>query len=43
MENYKAILEQVESLQRELMTITDYSETVYQDFEELIADLEELI
>lgn len=43
MENYKAILEQVESLQRELMTITDYSEDVYQDFEELIADLEELI
>lgn len=39
---YKRLLKQVESLQSDLMDIEDYSEDVYQAFERLIEELEEV-
>lgn len=39
---YKRLLEEVESLQSDLMDIDDYSEEVYQAFERLIEELEEV-
>lgn len=39
---YKRLLKQVESLQKDLMFIDDYSEDVYQAFERLIEELEEV-
>ncbi|QAX97491.1 hypothetical protein EfsSzw1_17 [Enterococcus phage EfsSzw-1] len=39
---YKRLLKQVENLQKDLMFIDDYSEEVYQAFERLIEELEEV-
>ncbi|UMO76781.1 hypothetical protein [Enterococcus phage phiSHEF13] len=39
---YKRLLKQVERLQSDLMDIQDYSEDVYQAFERLIEELEEV-
>lgn len=39
---YKRLLKQVERLQSDLMDIQDYSEDVYQSFERLIEELEEV-
>lgn len=39
---YKRLLKQVEILQSDLMDIQDYSEDVYQAFERLIEELEEV-
>ena len=39
---YKKLLRRVELLQSDLMDIEDYSEEVYQAFERLIEELEEV-
>ena len=39
---YKKLLNEVENLQNDLMNIDDYSEEVYQAFERLIEELEEV-
>ncbi len=39
---YKKLLKRVELLQSDLMDIEDYSEEVYQAFERLIEELEEV-
>lgn len=39
---YNKLLKQVESLQNDLMDIEDYSEEVYQAFQRLIEELEEV-
>lgn len=39
---YKKLLNEVEDLQNNLMDIEDYSEEVYQAFERLIEELEEV-
>lgn len=39
---YNKLLEEVESLQSDLMDIDDYSEEVYQAFERLIEELQEV-
>lgn len=39
---YERLLKQVESLQNDLMDIEDYSEEVYQAFQRLIEELEEV-
>lgn len=39
---YKKLLKRVENLQNDLMDIEDYSEEVYQAFERLIEELEEV-
>lgn len=39
---YKKLLKRVELLQSDLMDINDYSEEVYQAFERLIEELEEV-
>lgn len=39
---YKRLLKEVELLQNDLMGIEDYSEEVYQAFERLIEELEEV-
>ena len=39
---YKKLLNEVEDLQNDLMDIEDYSEEVYQAFERLIEELEEV-
>lgn len=39
---YKKLLRRVELLQSDLMDIDDYSEEVYQAFERLIEELEEV-
>lgn len=39
---YKKLLKRVENLQSDLMDIEDYSEEVYQAFERLIEELEEV-
>lgn len=39
---YKRLLKQVENLQKDLMLIDDYSEDVYQAFERLIEELEDI-
>lgn len=39
---YNKLLKQVENLQNDLMDIEDYSEEVYQAFERLIEELEEV-
>lgn len=39
---YKSLLKRVELLQNDLMDIEDYSEEVYQAFERLIEELEEV-
>lgn len=39
---YERLLKQVESLQSDLMDIEDYSEDVYQAFQRLIEELEEV-
>lgn len=39
---YNKLLKEVENLQNDLMDIEDYSEEVYQAFERLIEELEEV-
>lgn len=39
---YKKLLNEVEDLQNNLMDIEDYSEEVYQAFQKLIEELEEV-
>lgn len=39
---YNKLLKRVENLQNDLMDIEDYSEEVYQAFERLIEELEEV-
>lgn len=39
---YKKLLKEIELLQSDLMDIDDYSEEVYQAFERLIEELEEV-
>lgn len=39
---YKKLLNEVENLQNDLMDIEDYSEEVYQAFQRLIEELEEV-
>lgn len=39
---YKELLNEVENLQNDLMDIEDYSEEVYQAFQRLIEELEEV-
>lgn len=39
---YKKLLNEVEDLQNDLMDIEDYSEEVYQAFQRLIEELEEV-
>lgn len=39
---YNKLLKEVENLQSDLMDIEDYSEEVYQAFERLIEELEEV-
>lgn len=39
---YKRLLKEVENLQNDLMDIEDYSEEVYQAFQRLIEELEEV-
>lgn len=39
---YKKLLNEVEDLQNDLMDIEDYSEEVYQAFQKLIEELEEV-
>ena len=39
---YKRLLKEVELLQNDLMDIEDYSEEVYQAFQRLIEELEEV-
>ena len=39
---YNKLLEQVENLQNDLMDIEDYSEEVYQAFQRLVEELEEV-
>lgn len=39
---YSKLLNEVENLQNDLMDIEDYSEEVYQAFERLIEELEEV-
>lgn len=39
---YSKLLNEVENLQNDLMDIDDYSEEVYQAFERLIEELEEV-
>lgn len=39
---YNKLLNEVENLQNDLMDIDDYSEEVYQAFERLIEELEEV-
>lgn len=39
---YNKLLKEVENLQNDLMDIDDYSEEVYQAFEKLIDELEEV-
>lgn len=39
---YNKLLKRVENLQSDLMNIDDYSEEVYQAFERLIEELEEV-
>ena len=39
---YSKLLKEVENLQNDLMDIEDYSEEVYQAFERLIEELEEV-
>lgn len=39
---YERLLKEVEQLQNDLMDIEDYSEEVYQAFERLIEELEEV-
>lgn len=39
---YNKLLNEVENLQNDLMDIEDYSEEVYQAFERLIEELEEV-
>lgn len=43
MDKYEKILEKIERLQRDLMTIDNYDEEVYQSFENLIFNLQEAI
>ena len=39
---YNKLLKEIENLQNDLMDIEDYSEEVYQAFERLIEELEEV-
>lgn len=39
---YERLLKEIENLQNDLMDIEDYSEEVYQAFERLIEELEEV-